>query len=205
MNASGYNRGGLPTGWNAVPGFETPDIASSAYVQTGAGFAQLLGPQEGDRYLDMNGMSPTGAISQDVAGLVAGSAATLTFWASSWAQNSSGLLTASFIDPLTSAVIATTTLSFPYQPSAASSVWTEYTLSGLVPASGRLRVLFSGDSSSTARGAPGLDNVALMASTITTGVPEPSTWAMMLIGFAGLGFAGYRKRAAVQPIRGRIA
>jgi len=32
-----------------------------------------------------------------------------------------------------------------------------------------------------------------------SGVPEPSTWAMMLVGFAGLGFAGYRaslKRAA---------
>jgi hypothetical protein len=25
-------------------------------------------------------------------------------------------------------------------------------------------------------------------------VPEPSTWAMMLLGFAGLGFAGYRAR-----------
>ena len=24
-------------------------------------------------------------------------------------------------------------------------------------------------------------------------VPEPSTWAMLLIGFAGLGLAGYRK------------
>jgi hypothetical protein len=23
-------------------------------------------------------------------------------------------------------------------------------------------------------------------------LPEPSTWAMMLVGFAGLGFAGYR-------------
>jgi hypothetical protein len=23
-------------------------------------------------------------------------------------------------------------------------------------------------------------------------IPEPSTWAMMLVGFAGLGFAGYR-------------
>jgi PEP-CTERM motif len=23
-------------------------------------------------------------------------------------------------------------------------------------------------------------------------VPEPSTWAMMLLGFAGLGYAGYR-------------
>jgi hypothetical protein len=27
---------------------------------------------------------------------------------------------------------------------------------------------------------------------IGKGVPEPSTWAMMLIGFAGLGYAGYR-------------
>jgi PEP-CTERM motif len=27
-----------------------------------------------------------------------------------------------------------------------------------------------------------------------TAVPEPSTWAMMLLGFAGLGFLAYRKR-----------
>jgi hypothetical protein len=33
-------------------------------------------------------------------------------------------------------------------------------------------------------------------------VPEPSTWAMMLVGFAGVGFAGHRstkRRAAVRP------
>ncbi len=30
---------------------------------------------------------------------------------------------------------------------------------------------------------------------ITGGVPEPSTWAMMLAGFAGLGFLGYRQAA----------
>ena len=31
----------------------------------------------------------------------------------------------------------------------------------------------------------------------TPAVPEPSTWAMMLIGFAGLGFVGYRTRKTV--------
>jgi hypothetical protein len=28
-------------------------------------------------------------------------------------------------------------------------------------------------------------------------VPEPSTWAMMLLGFAGLGYAGYRRRGGL--------
>jgi hypothetical protein len=33
--------------------------------------------------------------------------------------------------------------------------------------------------------------VAQLAISLT--VPEPSTWAMMLVGFAGLGFVGYRR------------
>jgi hypothetical protein len=32
------------------------------------------------------------------------------------------------------------------------------------------------------------------AITFFSDVPEPSTWAMMLLGFAGLAFAGYRSR-----------
>jgi hypothetical protein len=32
------------------------------------------------------------------------------------------------------------------------------------------------------------------AVELTTGVPEPSTWAMMGLGFAGLAFAGFRAR-----------
>lgn len=34
----------------------------------------------------------------------------------------------------------------------------------------------------------------LSGSLVAAPVPEPSTWAMLLIGFAGIGFAGYRKR-----------
>ncbi|HEX9167481.1 MAG TPA: PEPxxWA-CTERM sorting domain-containing protein [Roseiarcus sp.] len=36
--------------------------------------------------------------------------------------------------------------------------------------------------------------------TVSNSVPEPSTWAMMLLGFAGLGYAGYRRsRNSVRP------
>jgi hypothetical protein len=36
--------------------------------------------------------------------------------------------------------------------------------------------------------------VITLVSSITSGVPEPSTWAMMLLGFAGLGFMAYRRK-----------
>ncbi len=43
-----------------------------------------------------------------------------------------------------------------------------------------------------------LDNVALSSAS---GVPEASTWAMMALGFAGLGFAGFRaRRSAVAAL-----
>ena len=32
-------------------------------------------------------------------------------------------------------------------------------------------------------------------NTVTSGVPEPSTWAMMILGFAGIGFMAYRRKA----------
>lgn len=32
------------------------------------------------------------------------------------------------------------------------------------------------------------------ASAITAGVPEPSTWAMMILGFCGIGFLAYRRK-----------
>ena len=40
---------------------------------------------------------------------------------------------------------------------------------------------------------PSFQNVPESGVQVIAGVvPEPSTWAMMLLGFAGLGFAGYR-------------
>jgi PEP-CTERM motif len=50
---------------------------------------------------------------------------------------------------------------------------------------------------------PGADDVGSSFTfvQVSGAVPEPSTWALMLLGFAGLGYAGYRKvRQAVVRI-----
>jgi hypothetical protein len=36
--------------------------------------------------------------------------------------------------------------------------------------------------------------------SLGSGVPEPSTWAMMALGFAGLGYAGFRRNSKVRAL-----
>jgi hypothetical protein len=44
---------------------------------------------------------------------------------------------------------------------------------------------------------PGMNTLSFDASLFV--VPEPSTWAMLLMGFAGLGFVGYRRTRRAKP------
>jgi phospholipase/lecithinase/hemolysin len=37
------------------------------------------------------------------------------------------------------------------------------------------------------------------SSTLVAAVPEPSTWAMMILGFVGLGFVAYRRKSRSTP------
>lgn len=76
-----------------------------------------------------------------------------------------------------------TGVSLPYNPGA---VEFSATVTGVNPA----RVVLSFDNG----------NPALIASgraSISAGVPEPATWAMMLVGFAGVGVAMRRRRPAM--------
>jgi hypothetical protein len=43
----------------------------------------------------------------------------------------------------------------------------------------------------------------MIVSGTTITVPEPSTWVMLMLGFAGLGFAGYRASRAIVAFSGR--
>jgi PEP-CTERM motif len=44
-------------------------------------------------------------------------------------------------------------------------------------------------------GVPFTEFGTISVTNAVTAVPEPSTWAMMIFGFLGLGFMAYRKRA----------
>jgi hypothetical protein len=46
--------------------------------------------------------------------------------------------------------------------------------------------------------APGASDGSLTVN-VTSGVPEPSTWAMMALGFAGIGLLAYGKRTPRSP------
>ena len=74
-------------------------------------------------------------------------------------------------------------LSFNADPSD-PSIYSHYSVTSSKGIGG---FSFSGE----AEGNTSIDN--LVASTVPA-VPEPSTWAMMILGFFGLGFIAYRRR-----------
>ena len=51
------------------------------------------------------------------------------------------------------------------------------------------------------------DNTQFVTANISA-VPEPSSWAMMILGFAGVGYLAYRRRnqaAFIVALAGRLA
>jgi len=44
-------------------------------------------------------------------------------------------------------------------------------------------------------GSPAILDVKVNGLDLTEGVPEPSTWAMMILGFCGIGFLAYRRKS----------
>ena len=85
-----------------------------------------------------------------------------------------------------------TAFSFPVGGNTRSAMgWTSHSLDFV--AAGTSTLLSFGPTGNAAGFyGPALDNVSVAAA-----VPEPATWAMMLIGFGGLGMLSMRRRRAM--------
>jgi len=124
----------------------------------------------------------------------------LTFeWAAAQQTGFSGATTDQWVAKLGSQTESTAVVT---NPSHGFTGWMDATLDFTATATSELLSLdgvgtcLAGNCGETVSGAPPF---ALIDSVALNGVPEPSTWAMMLLGFAGLGYAGLRtrKRSAI--------
>jgi hypothetical protein len=165
----------LGPGSNAMPGWTVVN-GILAWIGPTNPFNGLTA-QNGGYFLDLTGYHdnvPYGGVSQSIATTVGGKYA-LTFWLGSSAQygvpdsiaasagSASGIFTST--DPTSNNAWQLETLLFTATGPS--------TLISLVGNSGDHYI--------------GLDNVAVEA------VPEPSTWAMMILGFLGVGIMAYRR------------
>jgi PEP-CTERM motif len=159
-------------------------------------------PEDGLNFLAQDAVYHPDAIQQTVD-LVNGQSYDLNFyWATGQQVNFSGDTYDEWQVSLGGSVLTTTGLT--YNPSQGSTGWVDYndvfTWTGptgptvisfldICPAASAPSACGLGADTSNGPPFSLLDNVSL------TGVPEPSTWAMLLIGFAGMAYAGFRGRS----------
>jgi hypothetical protein len=132
-----------------------------------------------------------GAITQDVT-TVAGQKYTISFdWAAAQQTNFLGNTDAGWEVSVGGVVLGTVDASILSQ---GFSGWATQSYNfigtGGSEAVSFLAVCMSSDPNCTATVPP----FALLDSVAVQGVPEPSTWVMMALGFAALGYAGFRRR-----------
>lgn len=141
-------------------------------------------PQDGAQMLDLVGYGATGGIAQSFA-TTSGATYNLSFY---YANNP-------YPSGVDSAVVTVTgagsllSSGFTHTTSTPSNMdWVHFT--GSFTANSSLTTLAFNETAGGGNAGVFLDNVS-----VTGGVPEPTTWAMMLVGFGGLGVALRRRRA----------
>ena len=140
-------------------------------------------------------------LEQTVTGLTAGQEYALTFeWAAAQQTGFSGATTDQWVATLGTQTESTIVVT---NPSNGFTGWMDATLYFTATGTSELLTLdgvgicLAGSCGETESGAPPF---ALIDSVALNAVPEPSTWAMMLLGFAGLGYAGFRRRRTATSI-----
>jgi choice-of-anchor C domain-containing protein len=139
-------------------------------------------PQSSPYYLDLTG-NTNGAIQQAFATTI-GQKYDLTFY---YSNNPGG----SPHPAMASVQVGSLSDTIQHDGSTTSDLgWTLYT--GFFTATTNSTTLSFAELDNCCNGGVLLDSVSVDA------VPEPATWAMMILGFAGLGFMAYRRKSSVR-------
>jgi hypothetical protein len=182
--------------WNAGVG-----VSGTTADTTGAlgsdGIVRLWGPGSGSANgltLSPNGGAFIGAdgafqdepIQQTITGLVAGARYAVTFdWAAAQQVGFDGLTSSGWDVSLGSQTQDTSLLPIGNH---GFSGWTTTTLDFVATGSSETLAFLA-----TANGGAAEPPFSLLDGVSLNSVPEPSTWAMMLLGFIGLGYAALRR------------
>lgn len=159
-------------GWTATPNV---NVVVGTYGSTNGNLAY-----QGNQYLDLVGQGGTGSIYQDLT-TVAGQLYTLTF------EYSHNLFTPSSAMSASASVSVGSLFAIVSHDTGDTSNldWRPY--SGTFTATGSTtRLTFTNLTG-------GVNEGVLLDAVSVAPVPEPATWAMMLLGFGGIGFAMRRK------------
>jgi hypothetical protein len=110
----------------------------------------------------------------------------LSFWVGNYSANQGSVTVIANITDGTSNTIRVGEATAAAPGPNESSTWERFAFNFITDGASNTISLGASDSSATYIG---LDDVSVRA------IPEPSTWAMMILGFAGVGFMAYRRKA----------
>jgi hypothetical protein len=183
-NNTGSGGDNIPVGSPDITGWTISGNYPALWIPSG-GFYGGLGPSPGNPssfLLDLTGTAnkaPYDSVSQMIA-TTAGAHYKLTFDLGSAIQWG-------IQDGVTASAGSTSGTFTSTNPGDSSNFWNSETLDFVATGTSTLITLAGASGQSYI----GVDNVAVVETT--GGVPEPSTWAMILLGFAGVAYLGYRK------------
>lgn len=170
---NGSFESGDVTGWTATGDQSTVFVVSNPFTYTGGGVPQ--GAQDGNNFVIEGPVGADAFLSQTFAD-TAGQTLSISGWVTGDGSSPSD------VQFLFNGAVVGSVNPVPDQ------IWTQYVFTASATGLDTFAVGFRNDNSFD-----GLDNFSV--SSISA-VPEPTTWILLLLGFATLGFFRYRRSEA---------